>query len=93
MNKTEYQLGNRSHQYCTSIYGNAQCSIDLVHLKTNLQLPARERENKKKKKRLVYERGRACVGWVGMEGGCDPTRRLVDTTFFHRQAIYHPPIR
>ena len=48
MNKTECQLGNRSHQYCTNIYGNAQCSIDLVHLKTNLQLPAREREQEEK---------------------------------------------
>ena len=50
MNKTEYQLGNRSHQYCTNIYGNAQCSIDLVHLKTNLQLPASKREREQEEK-------------------------------------------
>ena len=64
MNKTEYQLGNRSHQYCTSIYGNAQCSIDLVHLKTNLQLPARERERTRRKRRALFMREAEPV-WAG----------------------------
>ena len=67
---------------------NAQLILSIWKLIFSCQ---QERENKKKKKSLVYERGRACVGWVGMEvgmeGGCDPTRQLVDTTFFHRQVI------